>query len=166
MLLEKRLSHVKKFLLLPLLYHFIRFVLGSIFVYAGFIKLIDPKTFAKAISQYDLVPEGLLIPVAIGLPAIEILAGLGLVFAIRGSLSIIFGLLVTFVIVLWYGILNNLSIDCGCFSPEELKSYTSLWHAFFRDLVMIAAVVYLYVSHEIRSGKKLDLFFINQNKNR
>lgn len=166
MLLEKRLSHVKKFLLLPLLYHFIRFALGSIFVYAGFIKLIDPKTFAKAISQYDLVPEGLLIPVAVGLPAIEFLAGLGLIFAIRGSLSIIFGLLVTFVVILWYGVLNNLYIDCGCFSPEELKSYTSLWHAFYRDLVMIAAVIYLYVSHEIHSGKKLGLFFINQNKNR
>jgi len=62
--------------------------------------------------------------------------------------------------------LNNLSIDCGCFSPEELKSYTSLWYAFYRDLVMIAAVIYLYVSHEIRSGKKLGLFFISQNKNR
>jgi len=166
LLLEKRLSYVKKFLLPPLLYHIIRFALGSIFVYAGFIKLIDPKTFAKAISQYDLVPESMLIPVAIGLPAIEFLAGLGLIFAIRGSLSIIFGLLVTFVIVIWYGILNNLSIDCGCFSPEELKSYTSLWYAFYRDLVMIAAVIYLYVSHEIHSGKKLGLFFINQNKNR
>jgi len=145
---------VKKFLLLPLLYHFIRFVLGSIFVYAGFIKLIDPKTFAKAISQYDLVPESMLIPVAIGLPAIEFLAGLGLIFAISGSLSIIFGLLITFVIVLWYGILNNLSIDCGCFSPEELKSYTSLWYAFYRDLVMIAAVIYLYISDWVRHGNK------------
>lgn len=154
MLLEKRLSHVKKFLLLPLLYHFIRFALGSIFVYAGFIKLIDPKTFAKAISQYDLVPEGLLIPVAIGLPAIELLAGLGLVFAIRGSLSIIFGLLVTFVVILWYGVLNNLYIDCGCFSPEELKSNASLWHAFFRDLVMIAAVIYLYISDWVQHGNK------------
>jgi len=159
LLLEKRLSHVKKILLSPLLYYVIRFVLGSIFVYAGFIKLIDPKTFAKAISQYDLVPESMLIPVAIGLPAIELLAGLGLIFAIRGSLSIIFGLLITFVIVLWYGILNNLSIDCGCFSPEELKSYTSLWHAFYQDLVMITAVIYLYVSHEIRSRKKTRFIF-------
>ena len=164
MLLEKRLSHVKKFLLLPLFYHFIRFVLGSIFVYAGFIKLIDPKTFAKAISQYDLVPESMLIPVAIGLPAIEFLAGLGLIFAIRGSLSIIFGLLVTFVIVLWYGILNNLSIDCGCFSPEELKSYTSLWYAFYRDLVMIAAVIYLYVSDSVQPGEKALLSLWNKIK--
>ncbi len=163
---EKSQKAFKKILFPSYLHHFIRFAIGSIFVYAGFIKLIDPKTFAKAISQYDLVPESMLIPVAIGLPAIEFLAGLGLIFAIRGSLSIIFGLLVAFVIVIWYGILNNLSIDCGCFSPEELKSYTSLWYAFYRDLVMIAAVIYLYVSHEIRSGKKLGLFFLNQNKNR
>ena len=164
MLLEKRLSYVKKFLLPPLLYHIIRFALGSIFVYAGFIKLINPKTFAKAISQYDLVPESMLIPVAIGLPAIEFLAGLGLIFAIRGSLSIIFGFLVTFVIVLWYGILNNLSIDCGCFSPEELKSYTSLWYAFYRDLVMIAAVIYLYVSDSVQPGEKALLSLWNKIK--
>ena len=166
MKLEKSQKVFKKIFFSSCFHYFVRFALGSIFVYAGFIKLIDPKTFAKAISQYDLVPEGLLIPTAIGLPAIEILAGLGLVFAIRGSLSIISGLLVTFVIVLWYGILNNLSIDCGCFSPDELKSHASLWNAFYRDLVMIAAVVYLYVSHKIRSRKKIGLFFINQNKNR
>jgi hypothetical protein len=91
----------------------------------------------------------LLAPVAIGLPALEFLAGLGLIFAIRGSLSIIFGLLITFVIVLWYGILHNLNIDCGCFSPEEIKGYTSLRHALYRDIVMIAATIYLYVSHRL-----------------
>src|SRR4030043_1180482 len=164
--LEKAFQSFIKSIFLPSPQRLVRFSLGSIFIYAGFSKLLDPKAFAKVLSQYDLIPEGLLAPVSIGLPALEFLAGLGLIFAIRGSLSIIFGLLITFVIVLWYGMLNNLSIDCGCFSPEELKSYTSLWHAFFRDFVMIAAVIYLYVSHKIRSGKKLGLFFINQNKNR
>ncbi len=162
MLLEKRLSHVKKFLLLPLLYHFIRFALGSIFVYAGFIKLLDLKAFAKLISQYDLVPESLLAPVAIGLPVVEFLAGIGLIFAIRGSLSIILGLLIMFAIVLWYGILKNLDIDCGCFSLEELKSHAGLWHAFYRDLVMIFAVLYLYLSRWVQSGRKIRLSLLTK----
>lgn len=51
-----------------------RVVLGTVFVYAGFIKLIDPKAFAVSISQYDIVPQILLAPVAIGLPALELLA--------------------------------------------------------------------------------------------
>ena len=134
----------------------VRFFLGSVFIYAGLSKLLDPKAFARVLSQYDLIPESLLAPVAIGLPALEFLAGLGLIFAIRGSLSIIFGLLITFVIVLWYGILHNLNIDCGCFSPEEIKGYTSLRHALYRDIVMIAAAIYLYVS-DLVSGNTTGL---------
>jgi uncharacterized membrane protein YphA (DoxX/SURF4 family) len=155
---------LKKIVLSPWISYFIRFSIGSIFLYAGLVKLLDPKAFAKIISQYDLIPEGLLPQVAIGLPVLEVLAGFGLVFAIRGSLGVIFGLLTMFVFVLWYGILRHLDIDCGCFSQDELKSHASLWNAFYRDLVMIAAVVYLYISHKIRSGKKIGLFFINQNK--
>lgn len=143
-------------------YRVVRFALGSIFVYAGFIKLIDPKAFAKVISQYDLVPESLLAHVAIGLPALEFLAGLGLIFAIRGSLSIIFGLLVMFAIVLWYGILNHLDIDCGCFSPEELKSHAGLRYAFYRDIVMIVAVLYLYLSRWFQSGRKIRLSLLTK----
>lgn len=155
---------LKKIVLSPWISYFIRFSIGSIFLYAGLVKLLDPKAFAKVISQYDLIPESLLPQVAIGLPVLEVLAGFGLVFAIRGSLGVIFGLLTMFVFVLWYGILRHLDIDCGCFSPDELKSHASLWNAFYRDLVMIAAVVYLYISHKIRFGEKLGLFFINQNK--
>jgi len=164
-LLLKRISKwCTKILLSPWLHRLIRFALGSVFVYSGFIKLMDPKAFAKAISQYDILPESLLAPFAIGLPALEFLAGLGLIFAVRGSLSIIFSLLIMFVIVLWYGVLNNLYIDCGCFSPEELKNHEGLWHAFYRDIVMIFAVVYLYVSHWIRSGSKAHLSLWTETK--
>ncbi len=154
--LEKTFQPFVKTVFLASPQRLVRFFLGSVFIYAGLSKLLDPKAFARVLSQYDLIPEGLLAPVSIGLPALEFLAGLGLIFAIRGSLSIIFGLLITFVIVLWYGILNNLNIDCGCFSPEEIKGYTSLRHALYRDIVMIAASIYLYVSH-LMSGNTTGL---------
>ena len=154
--LRKAFQSFIKTIFLPSPQRLVRFSLGFIFIYAGFSKLLDPKAFAKVLSQYDLIPEGLLAPVSIGLPALEFLAGLGLIFAIRGSLSIIFGLLITFVIVLWYGILHNLNIDCGCFSPEEIQSYTSLRHALYRDIVMIAAAIYLYVS-DLVSGNTTGL---------
>jgi uncharacterized membrane protein YphA (DoxX/SURF4 family) len=147
---------LKRIVLSPWLNYLIRFILGFVFLYAGIAKLSDPKAFARVISHYDLVPEGLLAPVAIGLPVLEVLAGIGLFFAVRGSLSVIFGLLVMFVFVLWYGILKNLDIDCGCFSPQELKSQTSLWHAFYRDIAMIAAAGYLFIADWI-SGNKTSL---------
>lgn len=147
---------LKKIVLSPWLNYLIRFILGSVFLYAGVAKLLDPKAFARVISQYDLVPENLLAPVAIGLPVLEVLAGIGLFFAVRGSLSVIFGLLLMFVFVLWYGILKNLDIDCGCFSPQELKSQASLRHAFYRDIAMIAATGYLFIADWI-SGNKTSL---------
>ena len=113
---------------------------------------MDPKAFARSISQYDLAPDFLLPVLAIGLPLVEILGAVGLIFAVRGSLSLIFGLLLFFIGVLWYGILNDLDVDCGCFSPEELQAQAGLWQAFYRDLVMIGAAIYLYLSRWVRNG--------------
>ncbi|MBM4145455.1 MAG: DoxX family membrane protein [Nitrospira sp.] len=151
MILHKNmLNTIKKVLLSSKLDLTIRFVIGSIFIYAGFIKLIDPKAFAKVISQYDIVPDSLLPVVAIGLPAVEFLAGLGLVLNIRGSLMVIFNLLVFFVMVLGYGIFNDMDIDCGCFSTDEISARNSLKQALFRDLFMILAACYLYVYKRIK----------------
>ena len=133
----------KKILVSPWPYCLVRFGLAAIFVWAGLIKLADPESFAKIISAYELVPESWLVPVAIGLPALEVLAGLGLIFDVRGSLVVIFGLLVIFVFVLWFGILKDLDIDCGCFSPADLKEHSALRAAMYRDLAMVAAVAYL-----------------------
>ena len=94
-----------------------------------------------------------------GLPLVEILGAVGLIFAIRGSLSLIMGLLLFFVAVLWYGILNDLDVDCGCFSAEELRAQAGLWQAFYRDLVMIGAAIFLYMSRWVRKGFSPNLPF-------
>jgi uncharacterized membrane protein YphA (DoxX/SURF4 family) len=149
-LYRNTINTIKKILFSPKLDLIIRFVIGSIFIYAGFIKLIDPKAFAKVISQYDIVPDILLPAVAIGLPAAELFAGLGLVLNVRGSLAVIFNLLVVFIMVLGYGIFNDMNIDCGCFSTEEMNAHNSLKQALFRDLFMILAACYLYVYKRIK----------------
>jgi hypothetical protein len=137
----------------------IRFGLGGVFVYSGIIKLWAPKVFARTLSQYDLIPEAVLPIAAIGLPVLEVLAGIGVILAIRGSLSLMFSLLVLFTTVLWYGILKDLKVDCGCFSAEELKGQAGLWTAFYRDLVMLGAALLLFVSRWIQAGRKENLPF-------
>ena len=122
-------------------YRVVRFGLAALFIYGGVVKLLDPKAFARTISTYDIVPEMLLPFVAIGLPILETLAGIGLLFDIRGSLTVITALLGMFVFVLGYGILNDLNVDCGCFGAEELAQRDSLRLAFYRDLVLVGIVV-------------------------
>lgn len=53
-------------------------------------KLLDPKAFARIISRYELIPDTLLPLVAIGLPVLELVAGIGVLLAVRGSLSLMF----------------------------------------------------------------------------
>lgn len=122
-----------------------RLALGLVFVYAGVVKLLDVQAFARVISQYNLVPEAWLTVAALGLPALEVLAGLGLLLEVRGSLSAVTCLLLLFAGVLWFGVLQGLQIDCGCFSPAELAEQTGLRQGLYRDLLLLAAALYLYL---------------------
>ena len=138
---------------MELLYRLCRWTLGGIFIYAGSTKLLEPEIFAVLIEAYGIVPEALLMPVAIGLPVLEVMAGFGLLFDIRGSLGLITGLLVIFMLVLSYGIWLGLDVDCGCFGPEdpEAEAFHGLRLSLFRDLVMMAGVIYIYVWRRYRA---------------
>jgi hypothetical protein len=131
----------------PWPYRILRFGLAALFIYGGATKLIDPKSFARILSLYDIIPDMALPFIAIGLPLLETVAGIALLFDIRGSLATISGLLGLFVFVLGYGILTDLNVDCGCFGAQELAQKASLRHAFYRDLFLVGIVVpvlYLY----------------------
>jgi uncharacterized membrane protein YphA (DoxX/SURF4 family) len=131
-------------------YRMLRVVIGGLFVYSGAVKVMDVKGFARMVSQYELVPDELLAPVAYGLPVLELLAGIGLIFEVPWALTAISGMLVMFIGVLWYGVLQGLDIDCGCFSTEVLKGHDSLRKALYRDIVMVAVCGYFYLYRIVR----------------
>jgi uncharacterized membrane protein len=128
------------------MYRLLRWFLGGLFIYSGATKLLAPQLFAVLIDAYGIVPEGLLMPVALILPALEVLAGVGLLVDIHGSLAVITGLLLLFVAILGYGIWMGLDVDCGCFGPgdPEAEAFHGLRPALYRDMVMLTAVVFLY----------------------
>jgi rhodanese-related sulfurtransferase/uncharacterized membrane protein YphA (DoxX/SURF4 family) len=127
-------------------YRLTRWSLGIIFFYAGGTKLIDPQAFAVLIDSYGIVPDPFLMPTAIGLPLLEVVAAVGLMADVRGSLTAIASLLVIFMAILGYGIWMGLDVDCGCFGPEdpESRAYHGLRSALYRDFAMLAGVLYLY----------------------
>lgn len=148
--------------ILDWIYRLLRWGLGAIFIYAGSTKLLEPEIFAVLIEAYGIVPERLLMPVAIALPALEVIAGIGLLFDIRGSLSVIAGLLVLFIAVLGYGIWMGLNVDCGCFGPEdpEAKAFHGLRLSLNRDLVMLAGVVFIYGWRRYRAIRPINFKLI------
>ena len=131
-------------------YFAVRLALAAIFIYAGSAKLVDPKAFARIISHWDLVPEFFLPVVAIGLPLLEVLAGIALIFDMRIGLHTISGMMIMFILVLGYGVLLGLDVDCGCFGAPELQERRGLQHALYRDLVFLGAVIFLYCSRFMR----------------
>lgn len=132
----------------------VRVALALVFVAAGGAKLADVRGFAEIIHHYGILPVWAVGPVALLLPLAEMIAGVGLLFAVRGSLAAIAAMCLLFLGVLGYALATGLSIgDCGCFAPGELpdgvEDGSALRGALVRDLVLLAGVAYLYVWRQL-----------------
>lgn len=136
-------------------YRLVRVILATIFLWSGLAKLIDLVSFAAVIKSFGLIPESLTMQIAVGLPILEILLAIGLLLDIRGSLTIIAGLLFMFMAILIYGILIGLDIDCGCFGSGDSESeiFNGLRLTLYRDIMMMMGVVYLYLWRCYRPAK-------------
>lgn len=124
----------------------VRWALAGVFLYAGLGKLADPAAFAVVIDAFGILPHAWVRPVAVGLPALEVVAALALAMDIRGGLAAITGLLLVFIAILVRAIHMGLDIDCGCFGPSEPESraFPHLRAALLRDMVLLAGVAILY----------------------
>jgi uncharacterized membrane protein YphA (DoxX/SURF4 family) len=95
-----------------------RLAVGAIFVLAGVTKLVNPGTFSATLLAYDVLPIGLIRPVALILPWIEVVTGLYLLIGLftRAAAWVAIGLLAIFVLAIGQALLRGLSLeDCGCF---------------------------------------------------
>jgi len=142
----ERLYDLGNIFLSPLSYNLFRILLSAMFLWSGISKLMAPQFFAGVIENYGLLPDPLTLPAAIVLSMLEVFAGLGLLADIRGSLTVVTGLLGLFILVLSYGIWLGLDIDCGCFGPEDPKARTfrGLRSALLQDIAMMLVIFYLY----------------------
>jgi len=95
----------------------LRIVLGFVFIFAAISKATEPEAFARAISNYKLLPLFSINILSIILPWIELCTGILLVFgiSIKENSSILSGLLLIFIIAIAISLVRGLNIDCGCF---------------------------------------------------
>ena len=103
-------------------------VVGLFFIYAAYPKLINPFLFAKNIWNYDIAPSQIINISALVLPAIELVAGLCLVFGIyrKGGSLIINVLLGIFIMAISFNILRGHEFNCGCTSTATYLTDTYL----------------------------------------
>ena len=95
----------------------LRLVLGLIFVYAAFPKLVDPADFAEAVGNYQLLPEWLVYPTAVMLPGVEMAIGAALLLGLapRGAALGTGGLMLLFLGAQAHALAGGININCGCF---------------------------------------------------
>ena len=142
----KKMITGKRLFWANILYTSVRFVLCGMFFYAGILKLNSPLDFAIIISEFRLVPEPVVMPIAIMLPLLEVFAAIGLFLDIRGALGTITFLLLLFIGVLAYALWLGLDIDCGCFGPgdPEFHAFEGIRNSLYRDIFMMIWVIFLY----------------------
>lgn len=106
-----------------------RFVLAATFIFSGYVKAIDPlgtlyklKDYAAAMSLNGLLPDWVLVGIAIALGALEFALGVFMLFAVRrhvvSRITLAFMAAMT-VLTLWIFVADPVK-DCGCFG-DALK---------------------------------------------
>jgi uncharacterized membrane protein YphA (DoxX/SURF4 family) len=117
----------------------VRMALGTVFIYASWGKILHPGQFAQAVANYQILPAALVNPVALILPWLEMVCGIGLLIGLiaRGSALIVAGLMMIFIVALGYSLIRGLDIQCGCFSLKVQNS-APLYLDMLRDLALLA----------------------------
>jgi uncharacterized membrane protein YphA (DoxX/SURF4 family) len=131
----------------PWLILVMRILLGLIFLYASYDKILDPGKFARSIANYHIVPFGLENSIAIILPWLELFIGVGLIAGIMvdGAAGITGSLLVIFILLILLAILRGFNIECGCGLKEgEMVGWTKI----------LENIVFLFASWMVFSRQK------------
>ena len=124
----------------------LRLLVGLLFAYAGFSKLLEPmENFAASLSHYDLIPAFAIVPIAWILPWVEWIAGcfLFLGYAPRQAAITLASMTFIFLIVLISTFFKD-SIaggDCGCFGGSGIHLTTK--QVFVMDVINFSILLRL-----------------------
>jgi uncharacterized membrane protein YphA (DoxX/SURF4 family) len=125
-----------------------RLALAGVWAWAGLAKMADADAAARAVRAYDLFPEGLVKPIAWGLPFVEVaLAVLLLVgLACRPAAWVSAVLFLAFIAMIGSAWARGLSIDCGCFGGGGAASGVDgakYAQEMVRDLVFVGLALFI-----------------------
>ena len=125
-------------------YIVLRMVLGAVFIWASWSKILEPDKFAGIIQSYQILPQQLVNPVAILLPWVEAACGLSLLsgYMVRGSVLIVNILMIVFILALAFNLYRGVDVACGCFAvsaPGEKISIVTV----SRDIALLATGLWI-----------------------
>ena len=151
------------------IYSILRYLVGSIFIFSGLIKINDPVGTQIKLEEYFgvfstdftslfelLVPFALLISIA--LCTLEIIIGIALLmnYKMRIVLKLLLSLIVFFTFLTFYSAYFNKVTDCGCFG-DAIK--LTPWESFYKDIILLVFSISIYfLNNNLKN--QVGLFYI------
>jgi uncharacterized membrane protein YphA (DoxX/SURF4 family) len=126
-----------------------RILVGALFIFSGFVKLVDPIGSEYKFQEYfseSVLNMGFLIPYAllfaIVLIVAEILLGVTILIGYKSKLTVWSLLIITviFLFLTWYSAYYNKVTDCGCFG-DAIK--LTPWETFYKNIILIGLIIIL-----------------------
>ena len=154
---------------IKLIVHLTRIFVGAMFVFSGFVKLVDPigsqykfeEYFGASVLNLEfLIPYAL--PFSIVLIIVEIMLGVSLLLGYKSKRTIwsLLGIITLFLFLTWYSAYYNKVTDCGCFG-DAIK--LTPWETFWKNVILIGLILLLLIRvQNVREifPKKLNAFLI------
>lgn len=143
--MTKKTAPVPNFLL-----HIARIIVGGLFIFSGFVKLIDPKGSQYKFEEYfsaGVLNMEVLIPYAlyfsVFLIVVEIYFGFAVLLGYKAKSIMKFVLLmiIFFTFLTFYSAYFNKVTDCGCFG-DAIK--LTPWQSFYKDIILLVLIIFLY----------------------
>ena len=138
-----------------------RWLVGTVFVFSGFVKGIDPTGLQYKLDDYlealHLKVFGFFeFPNAFLLPFAEFVVGVALLtgIMIRYSTKLALAFMIFFTPLTLYIALKNPVTDCGCFGDALVISN---WETFYKNIVLITLAILLVINRK-------ELHFISNEK--
>lgn len=126
-----------------------RLGLAAVWIVSGWVKAADPAQTVAAVRAYDVVPAGLVGPVAGALPLLELALGLlvliGIGQRLTGVLSAV--LLLVYIAGVAQSWARGLTIGCGCFGGggQVTAAQTYYPQEILRDIGFVVLAGWLVV---------------------
>ncbi len=135
--------------MLKILTHISRVLVGLLFIYSGFVKLVDPigsqykfqEYFSEGVLNMEfLIPYTL--PFAILLIVSELVLGVMLLVGFKPKFTVwsLFGLNLVFLFLTWYSYTYNKVTDCGCFG-DAIKLTPK--ETFYKNVIFMGFIIIL-----------------------
>ncbi|MDX8553602.1 DoxX family protein [Tenacibaculum sp. 1B UA] len=136
-------------MILKMLTHISRVLVGLLFIYSGFVKLVDPIGSQYKFEEYfgaDVLNLEFLIPYALPFSILlivtELVLGIMLLVGYKAKFTVwsLFGINLIFLFLTWYSYTYNKVTDCGCFG-DALKLTPG--ETFYKNVVFMVFIVIL-----------------------